>query len=104
MKAIRNIEMNHVELTKLGLDTGKLQAMLVEVTQDIHDNKPYHSINLPLTQDDLISKVEALCLSHGFTWCAPSDLSIAEIVHRHSMRDRSDVIAERNEALRKKRG
>ncbi|BCB04591.1 DUF309 domain-containing protein [Bacillus sp. KH172YL63] len=104
IKAIRNIEMNEGELTKLGLDTEMLKSMLVEVTEDIHENKPYHSINLPLTQADLINKVEALCHSHGFTWCAPSDLSIAEIVHRHSLRDRSDVIAERNEALRKKRG
>jgi uncharacterized protein len=103
-KAIKNIEMNQNELTQLGIHSKKLQDMLTDTSHQISQGQPYQSINLPLTDDSLVDQVQAVCEENGYIWCSPSDLSNTGLVHRHSLRDRSEVITERNNALRKKRG
>ncbi|PFA63872.1 hypothetical protein CN378_16415 [Bacillus sp. AFS015802] len=103
-KALKNIEKNQKAMVRLGIDAGKLQEMLLDTARHISQGQPYHSINIPLTDDSLIEKVQSRCEENGYSWCSPSDLANSELIHRHSLRDRSGVIAERNDALRKKRG
>jgi len=104
-KAVQNIELNQDELSRLGIHPGKLQEKLVEITHGLSTNQPYSSINIPLTDVSLQEKVQSLCEDNGYSWCSPSDLKNNELIHRHSLRDRSEVILERKNALqRKKRG
>ncbi|TMU86700.1 DUF309 domain-containing protein [Bacillus sp. BHET2] len=103
-KAIRNIQMNQEALANLGIQAKKLQDKLIDITNELSQNRPYRSINIPLADASLVTQVQTLCNKNGFTWCSPSDLTNSAIVHRHSLRDRSDIILERKNALRKKRG
>ncbi|MCA1063245.1 DUF309 domain-containing protein [Rossellomorea sp. AcN35-11] len=104
-KAVLNIQSNHKELSRFGMDAARLQDMLEAIIQELNTNQSYRSINLPLTDSSLLNEVQALCEDSGFNWCTPSDLSNHELIHRHSLRDRTDVILERKKALeRKKRG
>ncbi|MGM0864683.1 MAG: DUF309 domain-containing protein [Bacillota bacterium] len=104
-KAVQNIELNQDELSRLGIHPVKLQEMLVDITHGLSTNQPYKSINIPLTDASLQKQVQSLCEDNGYSWCSPSDLNNNELIHRHSLRDRSEVILERKNALqRKKRG
>lgn len=103
-KAIKNIEMNQEELAQLGIHFSNFKQKLVNTVHDISLNHAYKSISIPITDVSLINQVQVLCKENGYTWCAPSDLTNKELIHRHSLRDRSDVILERENALRKKRG
>jgi uncharacterized protein len=103
-KAIKNIELNQKELTQLGIHSKKFQDMLMDTTHQISQEQPYQSIIIPLTDVSLVDQVQARCKENGYIWCSPSDLSNTSLVHRHSRRDRSEVITERKNALRKKRG
>lgn len=103
-KAVKNIEGNHKPLTGLGIDSRKLHAMMEETIHQIGKNQPYHSIILPLTDASLSDQVQLRCRKNGYIWCSESDLTNSALIHRHSLRDRTDVITERINALRKKRG
>ncbi|MBW3113381.1 MULTISPECIES: DUF309 domain-containing protein [Bacillaceae] len=103
-KAAQNIQWNQEELNKLGIHSHHLHDMLVDTIHQIKLDQPYQSIVIPLTDDSLVDQVQARCMDNGYTWCSPSDLSNTGLVHRHSLRDRSEVILERENALRKKSG
>ncbi|WP_044340125.1 DUF309 domain-containing protein [Rossellomorea aquimaris] len=104
-KAIQNIEMNQEQLTQLGIHAAELQNMLVDISHELSINQPYKSINIPVMEASLIKQVQSLCEENGYSWCSPSDLTNNELIHRHSLRDRTEVILERQNALkRKKRG
>lgn len=104
-KAVQNTELNQDELSRLGIHPGKLQEKLVNISHGLSTNQPYESINIPLTDSTLQKQVQSLCEDNGYSWCSPSDLNNIELIHRHSLRDRSEVILERKNALqRKKRG
>ncbi|WP_064090976.1 DUF309 domain-containing protein [Rossellomorea aquimaris] len=103
-KALKNINNNVSELEQLGLDGAKLQDLLGDLKERLASNKPYVSLNLPITDSSLLNQAQSLCSQKGFTWCSPSDLSNKQLIHRHSLRDRTPVILERKNALRKRKG
>jgi uncharacterized protein len=71
--------------------------------EDTHERmlsqKPYKSINLPISDQRLIEKCQSMCLQEGSIWGADSDMTNTSIVDKHLMRDRSDVISERARQL-----
>lgn len=102
-KALRNLSAKKEEIEKLGLESTALLLILEETMHNINGSVPYKSIDLPIKDTDLLKEAEELCRKEGFTWCMPSDLSNKELIHRHSMRDRTPVITDRLNALKKKR-
>ena len=103
-KALKNINTNTSELEQLGLDGNKLKELLFDMKERLVSNQPYESINLPISDPTLINQAQSLCSQQGYTWCSPSDLSNKQLIHRHSLRDRTSVIIERKNALRKRKG
>jgi uncharacterized protein len=102
-KALSNLSDKKEELEKLGLESSALLHILEKALYDINEDVPYKSLDLPIKDRDLLKEAEELCREEGYTWCMPSDLSNKELIHRHSLRDRTPVITERLKALEKKR-
>ncbi|MFB1080779.1 DUF309 domain-containing protein [Jeotgalibacillus sp. JSM ZJ347] len=87
------------EARHLSLDTDKLLIIISEIESAILVQSPYRSIMLPLSDDTLIERCKTECNRHGFTWGGESNLSNKALVDRHKLRDRSDIILLRKEAL-----
>jgi uncharacterized protein len=88
---------------KLGLDYNKLVTLLEERLKEIELKKPYTSINLPIIDDLLLNDCINLCEKHGFSWGVNNYTINNYIKNKHKLRDRSEVINERDrqKALRK---
>jgi len=89
-------------LSQLGIDaTAWIQALQIryEALVQQQEEALFTDLNIPLVDDRLIARCEQRCIEAGLTWCAPSDISNVELIHRHKLRDRSEVIAERKRQL-----
>lgn len=90
------------EVIRLGMDQNMLIRQLQVLLRKIEEKQNYESQNLPITSGDIIT----LCLERSrelrMNWGSPSNMSDAGLVHRHKKRDRTQVIQERDEALRKR--
>ncbi|NLP49689.1 DUF309 domain-containing protein [Bacillus sp. RO1] len=83
----------------LGLDSGRLVQLLEERLEYVTKQEPYKSMDLPIADPDLQLSCDAMAKSGGKVWGAASDLHDGSLVNRHTLRDRSDVIAERQRQL-----
>ncbi|SFL85117.1 hypothetical protein SAMN03159341_110237 [Paenibacillus sp. 1_12] len=92
------------DMTQLGIDPEAFRARLtqrLEVLETL-ENGQYEDLDIPLAD----SQLEALCLQHcsrnELTWLSPSDLSNTQLIHKHTLRDRSSVILERERSMQLK--
>ncbi|KEZ53113.1 DUF309 domain-containing protein [Metabacillus indicus] len=90
-------------LASLGLHPESLLELMRKTALAIEQKRPYESISLPVADEELLKQAKSHCIENGMTWGNPSNLADASLVHRHSARDRSDVIAERNRSLLQKK-
>ncbi|WP_345239100.1 DUF309 domain-containing protein [Pontibacillus salipaludis] len=86
-------------LGQYGLDAKALLSKIDLIRERIDQHKPYKSIELPILSPELKEAASVRCKEWGISYNTPSNLDDVSIVHRHSMRDRSDVIQERKDAL-----
>ncbi|MGP4082137.1 DUF309 domain-containing protein [Pseudalkalibacillus sp. R45] len=103
--ALLIIETEQNEIEALGLDANQLQEQLSKRVKDIENKQPYESFNLPIKDKRLITLCEAECKNIGCTYGLPSDLKNEFLLHKHTLRDRQEVIDERlaQKNLRKKK-
>ncbi|MBU8879180.1 DUF309 domain-containing protein [Bacillus sp. FJAT-29790] len=100
-KSIDILNKNHQQLAELGLNAEKLFKELPSLLRDISLGANYLDYDMPIQDLSLITTCKEICNRRSLTWCKKSDLDNKEIVHRHSLRDRSPVIQERLKALNK---
>ncbi|GIN60678.1 hypothetical protein J27TS8_06710 [Robertmurraya siralis] len=103
-KSLMIIEQHNLDA--LGLSKEELLILLKARLTHIQERKEYLSMRLPIKDSSLIEACKKSCQQKGVNWCEKSDLSNDEIVHRHLLRDRSEVMIERAQAikLRQKKG
>jgi len=90
-------------IQQLGLHSEHLLSMLHDLKNKVHTRVPYESMMLPISNNDLLNEVKNECHQKGLIWNQVSNLEDLSLIHRHKLRDRSDVIEARNEALINKR-
>ncbi|WP_102274696.1 DUF309 domain-containing protein [Cytobacillus massiliigabonensis] len=100
-KAISILKNEKNRLLHLGIDAEKLINDLLARQKALSLGNPYTSYTIPIIDSILISNCKSGCIERGFTWDSVSDLHNKRLVHRHSTRDRSNVIQERLDALNK---
>lgn len=100
-KSIAILKNEKKQLPHLGIDANRLINDLLLRQQAISLGTPYSSYTIPISDPVLISSCSEACNNRGFLWCSESDLNNMELVHRHSARDRSSVIQERLNALKR---
>ncbi|ANY69102.1 hypothetical protein BBD42_23415 [Paenibacillus sp. BIHB 4019] len=96
-----------VALDSLGLNGAKavveLEAVLARAKQLEEAIAPaYQDMNLEIIDAELQVLCEQECTERGIAqkqWGLPSDMADEALIHRHTLRDRSDVIAARAEAI-----
>lgn len=98
-KAISNLRLKTAELEQLGLGSQELLNLLQQTHERMLLNKPYQSINLPITNPEILSHCQYLCNQEGYTWGMESDSTNLDLVNKHLIRDRSEVILERAKQL-----
>lgn len=100
MKSALKICNNHKsELVQLGFQFDELIELLQKKVNEIENGTPYESINLPLTDKNLLSACVSQATKSGKSWGEASDLSNKALIHKHTLRDRSETIAERQKQL-----
>jgi predicted metal-dependent hydrolase len=92
----------HKELEQLGLNPVKVMKMLEAHLSDIHHQRPYKSPSLPIIDPELQFQCNDFCMTQSFSFGQESDLSRSDLLHRHKMRDRSEIIELRKLALSKR--
>jgi len=91
---------NSDHLTQLGIHADQWLEMLQNRYQALQQNDMrFDDLNVPLQDEALIQQCKLICQEKGLVWGAPSDMSRPELIHRHKLRDRSEVIAERARQL-----
>jgi uncharacterized protein len=101
-KSAAILSLNKERNKELGLNHFKLMDILKERRDAILAKSPYQSINLPIANDNLRNICTAHCQEQGLAWGGESNLASDNLVNRHSVRDRSQVILEREKALRQR--
>lgn len=91
------------DLAVLGLDCDKLTQLLADRKAAAEQALPYRDMTLPLVDQNLLERCMETCQKLGLVWGAPSPMENDELIHRHKLRDRSDVIAAREDALKLRR-
>lgn len=78
----------------LGLDYNQLIELLEASINQIKRKMPYKSMNLPIISSILLEKCQSQCEKEGLCWLYSGQVA-EDILHRHTVRDRSEIIKER---------
>lgn len=97
-KSIYYIYLQIEELSKLDINTDLLLQLIKTQIEQIDSKVPYKSINLPLN-DNLLHYCLQYCRENHLNWGLQSDISNNELIYKHKLRDRSEIITERNNQL-----
>jgi uncharacterized protein len=94
-KALLLVQQEQEAVERLGLDFSRLVQQLENRINNIKQQVPYQSMNLPIKDITLLQLCKNLCQELHLTWGKESDLSNEYLLHKHKLRDRTDVIKER---------
>ncbi len=105
--SLKNLVPEHAE--ELGLDHGKLIECVAQRVELLSTGGEvvYEDLNLPIKDDKLLAHCTKLCEERGLMWGEPGDSGKPGLIHKHTLRDRSEVIQERArqvEMKKKRRG
>jgi predicted metal-dependent hydrolase len=97
--AIDNLNEQHVQL--LGLHASNLTQILNTRLEQMNKNPNamYEDINFPFMDEKLLHDCLIHPLAANKIWSAISDLANLNLIHKHTLRDRSDVLIERKRQL-----
>ncbi|MBD8497520.1 DUF309 domain-containing protein [Paenibacillus arenosi] len=101
-----------LDWNSLGLDKEKLLVQIdrrvAKVKEDAEQSmqsepiEAFEVMNLPISDDRLLEQCKAQCLSESLEWKLEPPIWSEELIHRHSLRDRSEVIAARHAAIQQR--
>ncbi|PLR99802.1 DUF309 domain-containing protein [Bacillus sp. T33-2] len=84
---------------RLGLDYNRLHEQVDSLLEKIRLRQSYTSVNLPIADQTLVALCKNKCETKGFQWLKESNMADPELINRHAVRDRSNVISARLQAL-----
>lgn len=99
-KALTILKKQEDSVKKLGLDYVQLLQIVQERLSLITSEQLYKSFNIPISDPHLLDLCFATCDQLKFQWGKDSDLTNINLVQRHKLRDRTNVIQERNQSLK----
>ncbi|WP_308634369.1 DUF309 domain-containing protein [Paenibacillus silvisoli] len=86
-------------LDELGIDGEALLMLIDAKIAAIESMEPYTDLNIPFVDTELLARGMQIAQADGYLWGAPSRMD-EQLIHRHTLRDRSDVIAAREAAAK----
>ncbi|WP_166241586.1 DUF309 domain-containing protein [Paenibacillus turpanensis] len=107
--ALEKVSGGGVDFEAMALDGARLEADLRErlaelaaAGEEAERDYRYREMDLPLADAQLAEVCRREAEQRGLIWGAPSDMSRRELIDRHTLRDRSDVIEARREELERR--
>lgn len=97
-KALKIVLNHQTEIESLGLHYESLIEMIKKRIKDIQQCKEYVSIQLPIVDQELLNTCKEGCRRSNLIWGNESNLLDNSLVHKHTIRDRSTIIAEREKS------
>jgi len=91
-------------LRSLGIDAERWIETLEGALAAVRAGAPYRDVDVPLADERVASEGRRRCEELGYAWGAPSRMDEPQLIHRHTLRDRSDVIEARLRSLGSRRG
>lgn len=101
--ALSILQTEQAKVSALGLDATKLITLLQEQLHAIKHRHPFAPLFLPFADSKLEGICIQLCTEQNMKWQDPLLPESEYIIHKHMLRDRTDVIEERNEQLQKRK-
>jgi uncharacterized protein len=98
-KAISIFKIQKASISNLGLIENQFFELIESHLLNVRMNKPYLSYSLPIFNTVLLNRCYSISDISRANWGRTSDLTDESLIHRHKHRDRSIVIAERQNAL-----
>jgi uncharacterized protein len=98
-KAINILSTQKTEIIKLGFSEIVFFDLLHSHLLRLKENKPYESYTLPILNTVLLNECYSFSELSQLNWGNKSDLSNENLIHRHKLRDRTNVISDRHTAL-----
>ncbi|GAA3406872.1 DUF309 domain-containing protein [Paenibacillus hodogayensis] len=94
--SLRNMDDAH--LAELGILARELRLEMERRIASLAEDEaaPFADMNLPLADEALVAACTSRCGERGWRWLAPSDPADGFLWHKHTLRDRSDVIEARS--------
>jgi len=89
------VQQHQSAIQELGLDNTALLHLLSERLDEMKQGKSYHSLSLPIAEPSLQDAYEQACLCRNTPQICVSNMDDAYLLNKHTLRDRSDVYAER---------
>ncbi|MCM2674267.1 DUF309 domain-containing protein [Alkalicoccobacillus plakortidis] len=101
--ALRLIKRDTTSIQDLGIEPQFLMQTLNDRLNQLETATDFEDINLPIHDSQLLTLCQNKCKELKLTWCKPSVLSNKQLIHKHTLRDRKEVINERAYQLEKRR-
>ncbi|KHF38861.1 DUF309 domain-containing protein [Halalkalibacter okhensis] len=98
-KAINILKKNKDALSKLGINGSELEKrLLAQKKIAATSNHTFVDIDLPVEKEEVFQACQKRCEQLGVNWKFHHDIH-EDIIHKHTRRDRSDIILERTRKL-----
>ncbi|MFF2479432.1 DUF309 domain-containing protein [Paenibacillus sp. NPDC058071] len=93
------------DISRLGIDGDLLLAALKDrrILLQAGQTFDYTEMDMRLVDAELRARCETICLAKGLIWGIKSPMNDPALIDRHKLRDRTEVIAARAEAVERKR-
>ncbi|MGM0859314.1 MAG: DUF309 domain-containing protein [Bacillota bacterium] len=101
--SIRIFQAEKQAVEALGLDYPRLMELMQSLYERINTGASYESIMLPIKDKHLAEACRKQCQRKSYTWGQPSLLTDTYLVNKHRLRDRTDVILEREQEIERRK-
>lgn len=101
--AIKIFEQENKQLNTYGFDEDEFFELLIKRYETIKNRKAYFSTSLPIANRNLLEECIKKSQEIGLTWGAENINASIELIDKHKLRDRSEIINERKKQLKKRR-
>ncbi|GAE35840.1 DUF309 domain-containing protein [Halalkalibacter akibai] len=100
-KALKGISLYATAIENLGVNVSELSQQLnKQIKLTLTPGSKFEDINLPLHDHNLIKECQNRCKQLGLNWAYISSSTVSQnIIHKHKLRNRQEVIAERDKQL-----
>ncbi|MFS0656405.1 DUF309 domain-containing protein [Bacillus sp. 179-C3.3 HS] len=101
--SLRLLETDRTILSKLGLDDQAFIQLLRTLKKKMIEDMPYESVMLPINDQALLSQCIEMAQKEGLTFGKESNLDHTFLLEKHRLRDRTDVLLERERQIERKK-
>jgi len=92
--SLKQIKKDEITFQKLHIQTEKLIPLMESRIKKVESKTEYTDFNIPLAPE-LEEQCKGICYANKQTWNATSPFDNQFLIHKHTLRNREDVIKER---------